>query len=384
MISFNFEKKLGRVKAMHAVGQPPRMGISDSHMHYLTEAHIPFSRLNAVGGLYGGNMFVDIPNIFRDFSADENLPESYDFAFTDILLKQLHAAGVEPIYRLGVTIENFQKVRAYRIDPPSDPAKWARVCEHIIRHYNEGWADGFEFGIKYWEIWNEPDGWAKETGENEMWSGTPEQYFELYDVASKHLKACFGDSIKVGGYASCGFYGIFDDPEKYGMPVGRKVTDTKELYYIRKQYWLSFFDAFLKHIKESGAPLDFFSWHSYTSPLYTSHMADYLDRKLTEYGFGDVETQLNEWNNPNSNELRGTSEASATAAAMMITMQHKKTDILCYYDARIGPSQFGGMFNPLSFTRSEPKPSAFLTANRTIFTRCPPPERAVAPYLSRI
>ncbi len=24
-------------------------------------------------------------------------------------------------------------------------------------HYNEGWAHGFELGIKYWGIWNEPD-----------------------------------------------------------------------------------------------------------------------------------------------------------------------------------------------------------------------------------
>ena len=34
---------------------------------------------------------------------------------------------------------------------------------------------------------------------------------------------------------------------------------------------------------------------------------------------------------------------------MMIAMQYKKTDILCYYDARIGQSVYGGLFDPLSY-----------------------------------
>lgn len=32
---------------------------------YLKEAHIPYSRLHDVGGCFGGNMFVDIPNVFK-------------------------------------------------------------------------------------------------------------------------------------------------------------------------------------------------------------------------------------------------------------------------------------------------------------------------------
>ena len=41
--------------------------------------------------------------------------------------------------------------------PPKDFRKWAQICEHIIRHYNEGWADGHKWDIRYWEIWNEAD-----------------------------------------------------------------------------------------------------------------------------------------------------------------------------------------------------------------------------------
>ena len=34
---------------------------------------------------------------------------------------------------------------------------------------------------------------------------------------------------------------------------------------------------------------------------------------------------------------------------MLLAMQNTNTRILCYYDARIGESCFGGMFNPLNY-----------------------------------
>ena len=160
-LHFDFEKKIGKIKPMHGVGQPPLGvgddGIDDSLFHYLTEANIPYSRLHDTYGHFAANLFVDIPNLFRNFDADENDPASYDFAFTDVLLSQMVKAGIEPYFRLGVTIENAHMIKAYRIFPPKDPEKWARICEHIVRHYNEGWANGFRFGITYWEIWNEPE-----------------------------------------------------------------------------------------------------------------------------------------------------------------------------------------------------------------------------------
>ena len=151
-LQFDFENKLGNIKPMHAVDQPPLTGMSDEGLdleliRYLEKANIPYSRMHDVGGSCGGNIYVDIPNLFRDFDADENDPTSYDFAFTDKLFEGLMKCGIEPYFRLGVTIENAHMVKSYRIFPPADPYKWARVCEHIVRHYNEGWADGYHFGI---------------------------------------------------------------------------------------------------------------------------------------------------------------------------------------------------------------------------------------------
>lgn len=331
-LTVNFDKPIGKIRPLHSVGQPPRLGISDAFMHYLTEAHIPYSRLHDVGGPYGGFVNVDIPNIFRDFSKNEYDPDSYDFAFTDLLIKQLIDAKCEPIYRLGVTIENYHFLKAYRIYPPSDFKKWARICEYIIRHYNEGWANGFHYGIKYWEIWNEPDG-HPDIKQNEMWQGTMQEYFELYETTSKHLKKRFGDSIKVGGYASCGFYA-----EVNPTPSAREL------------YFKDFFLKFLDFVDETKSPIDFFSWHSYASVAATLKMADFVDSELSRHGLSDIETQCNEWNNAAQIKFRGTSYASAQAAAMMIAMHDKKTDVMCYYDARLGQSQYGGLFNPLNHT----------------------------------
>ena len=80
----DFARGTGPIKRVNEVGRPPLRGWDDDSMfHYLTEAGIGYSRLHDVGGAFGRNLFVDIPNVFRDFEADENDPKNYDFAFTD-------------------------------------------------------------------------------------------------------------------------------------------------------------------------------------------------------------------------------------------------------------------------------------------------------------
>lgn len=364
-LQIDFNKKIGEIKPMHGIGQPPILGTNDRMFHYLSEAGIPYSRLHDVGGAFGGNLYVDIHNIFRDFDADEQDEASYDFTFTDWLLQALLKQNCEPIFRLGETIENYHYIKAYRIFPPKDPAKWARICEKIIRHYNEGWANGFHMGIQYWEIWNEPDN-GRDDSENQMWHGTKEEFYELYTVTAKHLKAVFGDAIKVGGYATCGFRHILSDPEKFGIDCEK--SDDECYASGRSANFIDFFEGFFTYIKKYDSPIDFFSWHSYLSTDNTVICAGYLDRRLKELGYGNLETQLNEWNNVcedrgnpllatrQATEEWGTGMAAAKTASMMCAMQYTGTKILCYYDARVGTSYYGGMFNPLT---KEPFPAYY-------------------------
>ena len=343
-LSVDFADITGKIKPMHGVGQPPRIGNSDAFFHYLTRAGIPYSRLHDVGGWLGGGLYVDIPNLFRDFDADENDPASYDFAFTDKLIAGLMKAKCEPYFRLGVTIENDHMLKSYRIFPPKDFEKWARICEHVIRHYNEGWADGYHYGITYWEIWNEPDDCYEEET-SAMWKGTPEEYFRLYSVTAKHLKACFGDTIKIGGYGHCGLYEFEQDKSLDG--IGHDDTCIYE-------FVLTFMHNFFKYQKATGAPIDFFSWHVYdnchksteTDFIIIKKHAEYIRSILDRYGYTETEHHLNEWNLWTDAKHRKAPRAAAKTLGFMLMMQDTSTDVMCIYDAKIAYSSYGPLFNP--------------------------------------
>ena len=233
---------------------------------------------------------------------------------------------------MGVTIENNHFIKPYNIIPPKDFHKWARICEHVIMHYNEGWANGFNYGIEYWEIWNEADN-MPDIKDNPMWKGTMEEYFDLYTIASKHLKARF-PHLKIGGYGSCGFYAMNN-------------VDVSQIAHSssRTDYFIEFFHKFLRHISENGAPMDFFSWHSYAGIKDNEMFANYPRPFLDEYGYKDCEIHLNEWN-PGV-PLRGTLHDAANILAMMIALHATPTDMMMYYNFT-GSSGYCGVMNPLN------------------------------------
>lgn len=335
-VTIDFRKTAGGVKPMHGIGNAPLLGADDSLFHYLKEAGIPFSRLHDTDGDYGGGRFVDIPNIFRRFEADPEDPASYDFAFTDWLLAALAKQDVKPFYRLGVSIENNHKIKAYNIFPPKDALKWAKICAGIIRHYTQGWASGFYYDIAYWEIWNEPDN-TPEIEDNPMWKGTPEDYFRLYEVTSNYLKAEF-PGIKIGGYASCGFYALSNADFSAAAHSSSRVD-----------YFIDFFHRFLDYIRqpEHKSPLDFFSWHSYASIPENVKYAEYVRKTLDSCGFTATESVLNEWNPGKQN--RGSARDAAYIAASFCAMQKAPVDMCMYYDGQVF-SSYGGLFSPLTYS----------------------------------
>jgi xylan 1,4-beta-xylosidase len=332
-VTVDFSTIVNKIKPMHCINNAPLHGTDDRLFHYLREAGIPAARLHDTGGRYGGFCFVDIENIFRDFAANPADPAAYDFAFTDWLLGKLVENGSEPFYRLGATIENSHRIKAYHIYPPKDNLKWAKICEGIIRHYNEGWANGFHFGIRYWEIWNEPDNEIT-SDDNPMWKGNKEQYFALYETAANYLKQCFPD-LKIGGYASCGFYAL-----------SQSGVDDKPNTSPREEYFMEFFTAFMEFISsaEHKSPLDFFSWHSYSGIQRTVQYAEFTRSSLDRYGFNLAESILNEWNPGIA--YRGELRDAAAILGMMCALQKSSVDMLMYYDGQVDTT-YGGMFNPL-------------------------------------
>ncbi|MBO9606551.1 MAG: hypothetical protein J7639_11390 [Paenibacillaceae bacterium] len=257
-IAIDFSRSAGAIKRLHGVNNGP-VGYGEliDVSHHFTEAGIPLVRLHDPNWPYPRE--VDIHTIFPDFDRDPDDPASYDFSRTDAYVRSVIATGAQIVYRLGQSIEHT--AIKYYVHPPQDFAKWARICLGIVRHYNEGWANGFHYGIRYWEVWNEPDNGDSGV----MWSGTEQQYFELYRVTATALKA-HDPQLQVGGYAAC----------RLELP------------------WLPNFLAFCR---EHRLPLDFFSWHTYTIDLdRLTRNARKIRGLLDEHGFAGTESHLNEWN----------------------------------------------------------------------------------------
>ena len=321
-LKFDLSKKGGKFKYMNAVNNGAshnRRKNRRSNLEAFKAAGIPFVRNHDASFCagYGGEYTVDISAIFPNFDADPFDPASYDFACTDDYTLTIMDGGSEVFYRLGQKIEHY--VKKYHIFPPKDFQKWAVICEHIIRHYNEGWADGFHFNIKYWEIWNEADG-AEGFDDGPTWQGTREQFFDLYCTTALHLKKCFPD-IKVGGPS---------------------LSWNEE--------WA---EAMLKEAKKRGAAVDFFSWHRYTQdPNSFITRAAQFDEILKRTGFENAENICNEWNYikgwtgadyDTSFEVIHGMKGAAFTMASMAAGQKSHLDMLMYYDAR--PGAFNGIFD---------------------------------------
>lgn len=301
-VDFNAES-YGKIRPLHGVNQGPKTKVfTYDASNLFSRAGIPFSRLHDTEYPYGSGEFVDIPCVFKDFDADENDPESYNFGLTDEYIRAIVDAGAEPFYRLGVSIEHAP-VKRY-IYPPKDFNKWARICEHIIRHYTEGWADGMRLNMRYWEIWNEPD------GHGNMWLGTDEEFCEFYAVTALHLKKCFPD-LKIGGPAFC-------------APMG------------------SVRENFVRNMSERHVPLDFYSWHCYCADAKRIvSLANSAREILNSNGYYKTESVCDEWNfmenwldqGPSYHLLTGNVGAAFCASVLCGMQQNTDIDHAEYFEA---------------------------------------------------
>ncbi len=305
-ISVDFTKTTGKIKPMHGFNNGALTNnLRTDARHLFKEAGIPITRLHDCEYPFGHGEYVDIPCIFKNFDADVNDPASYNFTLTDRYIMATLEAGTDVMYRLGISIEH--QVPKIHIFPPKDYKKWAEICEHIIMHYNEGWADGYHMGITYWEIWTEPNHCIH--SDMLMWGSTAEEFAHFYDVAATHLKAKF-PNLKIGGPA-------FSNPDSQFVE-----------------------DFFIELTKDGNhPPMDFFSWHGYICEIEEAERrAKVAEDVLNRYGYSDAESIYDEYNYVKDwNDMAGadavihTNKGAAFNAALMCSMQNAHCDMLNYY-----------------------------------------------------
>jgi len=331
-LDLDFTKVKGKIKIMNAVNNGPSGSAvrGTGNIEAYRALEIPYARNHDASfySPYGGEHTVDVHRIFKNFDADENDPKSYAFEATDGYVKNTFDVGTKVFYRLGASIEHGYKYGTY---PPKDFAKWARICEHIIRHYTEGWADGFKYDIEYWEIWNEPE-CRNADGSNPCWQGTDEQFIDFYETAARYLKKTF-PHLKIGGPAFCSSY----------MDSG-----------LRKM----FFEA----LAERKFPLDFYSFHGYLKdPSKVYALSDAATKAFADYGLPLPELIYNEWNYVRewrgeqykySRKMSKKLKGASLIAGAMAAGQRSDIDMLMYYDAR--PGAWCGIFDTDTLDPTKP------------------------------
>ena len=324
-IKFDLDKNFGKFKILNATNGGPlfsrRMyAQNNKNLEYYKELKIPYQRNHDSNffPVYGGPYSHDISAIFPNFELDETNPSNYDFTCTDEAILCSLMAGTKTFFRLGQSIEH--QIKKHHTLPPKDFNKWARICEHIIRHYTEGWANGFKHDIKYWEIWNEPETVGDDAPESSTWGGTKAEFFDFYEIVAKHLKKCF-PKLKIGGPA-----------------VSHSVD------------WS---DEFLCEMQKRNVPIDFFSWHLYASePTKVAEKSNRYKVLLDKYGYGNAESILNEWNyircwvgeefEYSLEVIRNIKGASYILGAMC-EAQKAPIDMLMYYSTM--PHAWNGVFD---------------------------------------
>ena len=322
-ITVDCSRTNGEFRALHGVnGGILSEGSTVDLTPFWQEAKIPSTRLHDCQ--WPAPAVVDMHALFPDFRNDPKQPENYRFGPTDDYLKPIVQNSTQIIYRLGESIEHTE--RKHFVNPPPNAEKWAEIALHVVKHYNDGWADGFRYNIQYWEIWNEPE------NQPAMWTGTDDEFFNLYQTTAKKIKRHY-PHLKIGGPSVGGGFEIAEN----GWQVSPYVV------------------SFLRFVKANEVPLDFFSWHTYTDePRELVEKNRVIRKYLDDNGFTSTEIHLNEWNylpdkdwgpmlrKHNGKEREkwyqqmGGSEGAAFLLAVLLEMQNEKVDVCNFYKGDTG------------------------------------------------
>ena len=334
-LTLDFDKAIGKIKPLNGGNLAPPLAYSNlmDISQPFKELRMPYTRLHDAPLDNPGWRIVDFNMIFPFMQLDADDPQNYFFKQTDEYISHCLELGTKVIYRLGPSVEHHRPRYDMRAVLERQWDKWARVAVNIIRHYNEGWGNGFHFNIKYWEIWAEPEAmWDMTLDEVRRIAGLPPnapvpQKLELDCVLGNfnqfycHVAQIIKNScpnIKIGGPAHVRI-------DANGASGG-----------------------FLKCCSEHHAPLDFYSWHCYTDNIeFMRDQIPYARALVDSYGYTKTELHLNEWHYVPGSWSRVKPEkkhfmyeykmkhldAAAFNTAVLNVWQDTPLDVACYYTA---------------------------------------------------
>jgi xylan 1,4-beta-xylosidase len=143
-------------------------------------------------------LFCDDMGVYRQ---DRNGNPEYNRQYIDELYDFLHSIGMRPFVELSfmpsALASGSKTIFWWRgnVTPPRDMTKWANFIRAFVQHVQERYGDT-EVRTWYFEVWNEPN-------LSGFFSGTQQQYFDLYAATAHAIKSVSAD-YKVGGPATAG------------------------------------------------------------------------------------------------------------------------------------------------------------------------------------
>ncbi len=185
--------------------------------------------------------------------------EIYNFQYIDDLFDALLDAGVKPFVELSFTPADMASGEATQmwwkcnITPPKDWSKWEELITKTVTHLVDRYGIS-EVKTWYFEVWNEAN---LHYG---FWTGGKSNYFKLYEITARAIKAV-NPELMVGGPATSNFVpdnrfeGEFDDTSKHMTHKIENLDDAKW-----HPVWL---EEFTEFCNERSLPVDFFSAHPY-------------------------------------------------------------------------------------------------------------------------
>lgn len=141
----------------------------------------------------------------------------YDFTRVDEVYDLVRGLGMYPVVEFGymprdLAADPSRTVFAYQgiISPPKDWDAWHELIRAFTQHVVDRY--GLDEVREHWrfEVWNEPN-------LSVFWSGTPAEYWRLYALAARAVKAV-DPALRVGGPATAAV-GWIDDQMRVDAPV---------------------------------------------------------------------------------------------------------------------------------------------------------------------
>ncbi len=249
---------------------------------------------------------------------------SYRWDDLDKVIDGIRAMGKEPFICLSYMPETFSATGNSRVSPPLNYEDWGRLVRATVQHLNVD----RKLGIRYWEVWNEPNEW-------DFWQASFPDYLKLYDTTVAAATSA-DPTIMIGGPS-----------------LSRFSAD-----HLR---------VFLDHEASLGAKgrVDFLSWHSYgQTPDEIAADIRQVRAIAAEYPQFHPQLIVSEFNvrqggqgDTSANGYTDKVEGAISFLSSIESMQRERLDQALLFELKdgAGPQSFWGRWGILT-NDGQPKP----------------------------